>query len=103
MQFMVRIEVRVPGEWSEAQVKTAYAAEVERAHELMQAGIILRLWRVAGARANFGLWEADSLEELHSAISSLPLFPFLEPTVTPVIEHPSISPYKEKYGTLPVM
>ena len=103
MQFMVRIEVQVPGEWSEAQVKTAYAAEVERAHELMQAGIILRLWRVAGTRANFGLWEADSLEELHSAISSLPLFPYLEPTITPLIEHPSIGPYKEKYEALPIV
>ena len=36
-----------------------------------------------------GLWEAPDHEALHDAISSLPLFPYFDVTVTPLARHPN--------------
>ena len=38
--------------------------EAERARELAGAGVLKRLWRVPGRRANVGLWDAADATEL---------------------------------------
>jgi muconolactone delta-isomerase len=63
--------------------------EAERARELALVGIIRRLWRVPGRWENWGLWEAENIDELHNAISSLPLFPYLSVHVHTLASHPS--------------
>ena len=63
--------------------------EAERARELAAQGIIRRLWRVPGRRENWGIWTAADVDELHNAISSLPLFPFMKVTVHPLAKHPN--------------
>ena len=40
--------------------------ENDRAMELMKANKLRRIWRIVGQVANFSVWEADSLEELHA-------------------------------------
>jgi muconolactone delta-isomerase len=64
-------------------------AEAVRAHELAAAGILRRLWRVPGRRANWGIWVAATTDELHAALESLPLFPYLSITVHPLATHPN--------------
>jgi len=63
--------------------------EAERALELGSCGILRRLWRIPGRLANWGLWAAADIDELHNAIASLPLFPFLTVTVHPLASHPN--------------
>ena len=36
------------------------------------------MWRVPGRTANWGIWEAADATALHAAITSLPLFPYLD-------------------------
>jgi muconolactone D-isomerase len=103
MQFKVEIVVKIPGDWTQEQIMGIYAAEMIRGHELRQAGRILRIWRVVGQRANVGIWQADTLEELHDSLSSLPLYPYMEVSVTALIDHPSTPDYIEKFGELPAI
>ena len=39
-----------------------------------------RIWRIVGQVANFSVWEADSLEEMHANIGSLPMYPYMKVT-----------------------
>ncbi len=85
MDFLVQMEVTAQIEnCDELLVK-----EAERARQLADAGILRRLWRVPGRRANWGLWTAQTTDELHAALSSLPLFPYLNITVHPLASHPN--------------
>lgn len=85
----MHIEVRWPADGDADELARLTAAERARADELATAGTIKRLWRVPGRRANYGLWSAADATALHSAISSLPFFPWLDVEVVPLAEHPS--------------
>lgn len=89
MEFLVHIEVRWPSEGDPTEHARLVAAERTKASELAAAGTIRRLWRIPGRRANYGLWVAPDATALHDAISSLPLFPWLDVEVTALAEHPS--------------
>ncbi len=88
-EFLVEITVRWPPDGDQARRDELVAAEARRAAELVQAGFIRRLWRIPGRWANVGLWRASDATALHAAISSLPLYPWLEVTVRPLAAHPS--------------
>lgn len=103
MLFMVRIKVELPGEMDPAKVKALGEAEADRAIELIQAGRMRKVWRIVGERANFSIWEADSLEDFHADISSLPLHPWMTVEVTPMIEHPATQAYEERVGPFPTI
>jgi muconolactone D-isomerase len=66
-----------------------YEREAERARELAASGVLRRLWRIPGQRANWGIWCADAVDELHAALASLPLYPYLKITVHPLSSHPN--------------
>jgi muconolactone delta-isomerase len=89
MDFLVHMEVSGRIEGGEAASASLLKQEAERARQLGTAGILLRLWRVPGRRANWGIWRASTADELHSAIASLPLFPYLSVTVHPLATHPN--------------
>ena len=57
--------------------------------ELQREGKWRHLWRVAGRYANISVFDVASNDELHAILSGLPLFPFMEITVTPLARHPS--------------
>ena len=103
MLFMVRIRVELPGEMGPAEAKALGGAEADRAIELIQAGKMRKVWRIVGERANFSIWEADSLEEFHADISSLPLHPWMTVEVTPMIEHPATHAYEDRIGPFPTI
>ncbi|MEP4378786.1 MAG: muconolactone Delta-isomerase family protein [Alphaproteobacteria bacterium] len=103
MLFMVRIKVELPGEMDPSQVKALGDAEADRAIELIQAGRMRKVWRIVGERANFSIWEADSLEDFHADISSLPLHPWMTVEVTPMIEHPATQAYEDRIGPFPTI
>ncbi len=49
----------------------------------------MHLWRIAGQYANVSVFDVADHDELHAILSGLPLFPFMEMTVTPLARHPS--------------
>jgi muconolactone D-isomerase len=89
MEFLVHIEICWPPDGDRAERARLGEAEVARAGELAALGVIKRLWRVPGRRANYGIWAAADASALHDAISSLPLFPWLDVDVVPLAAHPS--------------
>jgi muconolactone D-isomerase len=88
VEFLVQIQVRFPPEMSPQELADIVRRETIRGRELQEAGTIVRIWRVAGRRANAGIWKAETGDELHAAITSLPAFPWLEVDVTPLATHP---------------
>jgi len=89
MEFLVHIEVCWPPDGDPQERARLGEAEAACAKELAGRGTIKRLWRIPGRRANYGLWAADDADALHAAISSLPLFPWLDVDVIPLAAHPS--------------
>ena len=87
MEFLVYMEVCSMSTGEEAL--ELLNQEAGRARQLAQMGIMRRLWRVPGRRANWGIWNADTIDELHNAIASLPLYPHLTVTVHPLARHPN--------------
>ncbi len=88
-EFLVQMENLLPAGFPPAERAELFRAEAARARELASAGILVRLWRVTGRRANVGIWRAASTAALHDALASLPLFPYLDIQVTPHARHPN--------------
>lgn len=88
MQFLIAITISLPTELPEAQRRELLEAELVRGRELREQGTIAAIWRVPGGLRNVGIWEATDATELHAAISSLPLHPYMDVSVTPLARHP---------------
>lgn len=88
MEFLVRTSVDVRGLDAEA-VAELYRREGERTAALRESGALKRLWRVPGRRGTVGIWEAEDATRLHAALSSLPLYPYLDVAVEALATHPS--------------
>lgn len=89
MYFLVRMDVHLPADMPVEEADAIRAREKERAHEIQRAGKWPELHRVVGAYANISLFDVADGDELHQLLSSLPLFPYMEITVTALARHPS--------------
>jgi len=101
MLFALKIEVSVPADVPQATKDDLRRRENERAIELMKQGRLRRIFRVVGEVSNISLWEAETLEQLHADVGSLPLYPYMKVKVTPLIEHPVTAAWKSQNGALP--
>jgi len=101
MLFMVRIDVSLPADMPQSGKDDLRKRENARAHELIAARKLRRIWRIVGTTANYGIWEADSLDELHTNLGSLPLYPYMKIEVTPLIAHPVTTAWEEVRGVMP--
>jgi muconolactone D-isomerase len=88
VEFLVRSENRLPPEFPAERRAELRTAERARAMELRAAGTLKRLWRVPGRNATVGLYEAADPAELHDALMSLPMAPWLDVTVEALAQHP---------------
>ena len=89
MLFHVEMDVQIPPGLAADVVDQLKKTERERAQELQNSGQWRHLWRVAGRYANVSIFDVESNEALHDILSTLPLFPFMRVTVTPLCRHPS--------------
>jgi muconolactone D-isomerase len=87
MEFLVRIQVDLDPNLGAEREHLLRIQEAERASELAREGILVRLWRIPGARANWGLWRAADATELHTVLSSLPLWPWMRTEIHPLARH----------------
>jgi muconolactone D-isomerase len=88
MEFLVEIEVTLPPDLPEERLTALRAAEHERGTALAEAGTLRAIWRLPGRFANRGIWEAPDATALHDALVSLPLWPYMQVTVTSLARHP---------------
>jgi muconolactone D-isomerase len=89
MLYHVRMDVHPPGHLPAAEFDRLKAAEKARAETLQREGKWRHLWRIAGAYANYSVFDVADHDELHAILSTLPLFPFMAIEVTPLARHPS--------------
>jgi muconolactone D-isomerase len=88
VEFLVSIDVRTPVDLDPERLAALQAAEAVRARELVAEGLLRRIWRIPGRRSNISLYEAPDATVLHAALSSLPLFPFMDIEVQALATHP---------------
>jgi muconolactone D-isomerase len=86
--FLVSIRVVLPADLDPNRRQDMMDAERTRGAELVRAGTIQAIWRVPGTTNNVGLWRAASATALHVALSSLPLFHYMDIDVTALADHP---------------
>jgi len=89
MLFKVEMIVRVPDGMNKDTFAGLVAEEKAKAQALQEAGAWRHLWRVAGQYANVSIFDVESPEALHELMLSLPLFPYMETSVTALCRHPS--------------
>jgi muconolactone D-isomerase len=101
MLFLVNIDVEMPAATPQEIKDDLRTRENARAMEMIRAGKLRRIWRSVGQTANYGIWEADTLEELHANIGSLPMSPYFKVKVTPLIQHPVTEAWNKANGVMP--
>lgn len=87
MDFLVQIQVDLPGDMAADELADLLAREEARGWELKNAGTIVRIWRIPGRRANVGVWRGETADEIHAALTSLPVFPWMDARVTALATH----------------
>lgn len=88
MEFLVRTENLLPVDTPDETREQLRKAERERAQQLRDAGVLKRLWRVPGRNATVGLYEAADPAALHDALTSLPMWRWMDVTVEALATHP---------------
>ena len=87
MDFLVHIVVTWPPGITNEEQQRLLAAEAVQAKVLAASGRLRRLWRIPGQKANWGIWNAADATELHAALSSLPMWPYLVAEVHSLATH----------------
>lgn len=89
MLFHVRMDVNIPATLPAADAEAVKAREKTYSQQLQDSGKWRHIWRIAGQYANVSVFDVDSVEELHTLLTGLPLFPYMQIQVTPLLRHPS--------------
>jgi muconolactone D-isomerase len=88
MEFLVRIDISLPEGMPEERRRALVEAEAVRGRELREAGVLVRIWRLPGRYANVSIYRAADATELHAALTSLPLWPYMDVHVEALAVHP---------------
>lgn len=89
MLYLVHMVVNIPHDMDAAQAERIKAEEKAYSQSLQREELWKHIWRVVGQYANYSIFDVESHDELHQMLSKLPLFPYMEITVTPLAQHPS--------------
>lgn len=89
MLFHVRMNVNLPLSMPAEQAAQLKQTEKELSQRLQQEGKWRHLWRIAGQYANVSIFDVASVDELHTLLTSLPLFPYMQIEVMALCRHPS--------------
>jgi muconolactone D-isomerase len=92
MEFLVEFEVNVPDRAPASEIEDRNHAEASAAARLVDEGHLLRLWKppvAPGETKALGLYRADSQAQLAGLLGALPLYDWMDITVTPLEAHPN--------------
>ncbi len=101
MQFMAKIVLSLPGDWSSEKLEEMNLTERARSMKMVADGKLKRIYRIAGLRANFSIWETETVEELHEILTSMPLHPYMNIEVYPIIKHTTTTAWEAEHGEMP--
>jgi muconolactone D-isomerase len=101
MLFMLKIVVRLPGDLPPEKLAEINKRETARSMQMVREGKLKRIFRIAGRRANFSIWEVASPEELHATLTAMPLHPYMDIEVTPIIKHTTTEAWEKEVGEMP--
>jgi len=90
MEFLVEFDVNVPDGAPPSEVEARNSAEASAAARLVDDGHLVRLWRppaAPGETKALGLYRADSEAQLAGLLDALPLYDWMNITVTPLEPH----------------
>lgn len=88
--YLVHMQVGIPAGTNSAELERLQGEERAFSHQLQNEGKWRYLWRVTGEFANYSVFDVESHDELHTLLTSLPLYPFMTSVhVTPLARHPS--------------
>ena len=89
MLYLVRMDVNIPLDMPEERAGAIKSEEREYSQQLQRDGRWPHLWRVVGEYSNYSVFDVADNDELHTLLSGLPLFPYMDIKVTPLAKHPS--------------
>ena len=92
MEFLVEFEVNVPDGAPASEIGARNRAEASAAARLVEQGHLVRLWQPPAEPAEtgaLGLYRADSQAQLADLLRALPLYDWMNITVTPLEPHPN--------------
>lgn len=89
MLYLVHMVVNIPPSLPAEEAARIKAEEKAYSQALQRAGKWPHLWRVVGEYANYSVFDVASNDELHDTLAGLPLFPYMQISVTPLAKHPS--------------
>jgi len=89
MLFKVEMQVNIPSSLPKAQADEIKAKEKAYSQQLQRDGKWPHIWRVVGQYANVSIFDVADNQELHTILTALPLYPYMEISVQPLCEHPS--------------
>ncbi len=89
MLYLVHMIVDIPDFLPAEEAARIKAEEKAYSQDLQRSGKWPHIWRVVGQYANYSVFDVESNEELHNLLSALPLFPYMQISVTPLATHPS--------------
>jgi muconolactone D-isomerase len=90
MEFLVEFDVHVPDGARAIEVEVRNSAEAAAAAKLVEEGHLVRLWKppaAPGETKALGLYRADSEAQLTALLEALPLYDWMNITVTPLEPH----------------
>lgn len=65
------------------------AKEREAAGALIADGAITWMWRLPGTETSISIWNAESDEDLHERLETLPVYPYNDVEITALATHPA--------------
>ncbi|WP_132993041.1 muconolactone Delta-isomerase [Gordonia zhaorongruii] len=89
MLFHVRMDVKIPNDLDPEVKAETVAREKAYSQDLQRSGKWPHIWRIVGEYSNYSIFDVADNGELHGILSGLPLFPYMDITVTPLATHPS--------------
>ncbi|MGO4332521.1 muconolactone Delta-isomerase [Cupriavidus sp. 2TAF22] len=89
MLFMAEMTVRIPHSLDPQFVEQLKQDEKALSQKLQREGKWRHLWRVAGQYANVSIFDVRDNDELHTLLTSLPLYPYMDISVTALAQHGS--------------
>jgi muconolactone D-isomerase len=92
MEFLVNFKVSIPDGAAGPEVQRRETMEASSAAELAHEGHLVRLWSLPDAPEAgriLGLYRAANQAELQAMLAALPLYDWMDITVTPLAAHPN--------------
>jgi len=102
MEFLVEFDVNVPFGAPASEVEARTSAESSAAANLVDRGHLVRLWKLPvapGETKALGLYRAANQAQLAELLAALPLYDWMQITVTPLEHHPNDPAPEETLST----